>query len=189
MSIPLGYRFTGAGLKSKQRAARRVARQYRREAAEARVVHGHARRGSENAAYRIWIAMRTRCSPQAKGKSRRLYFLRGIRVCARWQSFEAFLADMGPRPSRDHSIERKDGNRDYEPANCVWALPRVQARNTRSNRMVPYGSKMVPLIVFCERIGASYGAVHARLRRGWTIDQIRSHPGPANNQTRRALSC
>ena len=61
-------------------------------------------------------------------KSRRLnannsvylhYGGRGITICDRWlNSFEAFYADMGPRPGPDYSIERRDVNGNYEPGNC-----------------------------------------------------------------------
>lgn len=61
---------------------------------------------------------------------------RGIRVCDRWlNDFPAFLADMGPKTSPKHSIERKNNDGNYEPSNCVWATPIEQARNKSSVKL------------------------------------------------------
>jgi hypothetical protein len=57
---------------------------------------------------------------------------RGISICEEWrESFEAFLRDMGRKPSPDHSIDRIDVNGNYEPGNCRWATDSEQQRNKR----------------------------------------------------------
>ena len=57
---------------------------------------------------------------------------RGIQVCDRWnESFEAFLADMGEKPSPQHSLDRIDPNGHYEPGNCRWATTAEQQNNKR----------------------------------------------------------
>lgn len=91
--------------------------------------HGHATKGHLSRTYRSWLAMRQRClNPRTAGFEH--YGGRGIRVCAEWASFDAFLADMGERPAR-RSIDRIDVDGDYEPANCRWATQSEQNANRR----------------------------------------------------------
>lgn len=79
--------------------------------------------------YYIWASMKQRCSnPRAKGYAD--YGGRGISVCDRWQNFDNFLADMGPRPE-GLVLDRIDVNGNYEPGNCRWATWEQQGRNKR----------------------------------------------------------
>src|ERR1700722_4434541 len=71
--------------------------------------------------------MRSRCR-NPKDPAYRKYGGRGIAICERWDLFENFLADMGPRPA-GHSVERKDNDGNYEPENCKWATRIEQNRN------------------------------------------------------------
>lgn len=93
------------------------------------VSHGDAPRAGKRTEYAIWRSMKARC---ANPKDRRFndYGGRGIRVCDRWRnSYPAFLADVGRRPSSAHSIDRIDNNGHYEPGNVRWATPEQQAAN------------------------------------------------------------
>ena len=91
--------------------------------------HGEAHRTAE---YRAWKAMKERCSYPSHVRFDR-YGGRGIEVCERWRnSYEAFLADMGRKPSPKHSLDRHpDNNGNYEPGNVRWATPSEQAWNKR----------------------------------------------------------
>lgn len=118
--------------------------------------------------YRIWKAMRTRCNnPRVRAYPR--YGGRGIKVCPRWDSFSAFLADMGEAPE-GMSLDRwpdKSGN--YEPGNCRWATPKEQARNMRVNRLIEHDGETLCLSEWAERFGTTSDVLWKRLRRKGTI--------------------
>lgn len=101
------------------------------------VVHGFTTGGARPSEYNIWIAMRQRChNPNSFSYAR--YGALGIKVCARWdESFTAFFADMGRRPTTGHSIDRINPFGDYEPGNCRWATASEQALNRRANTKFP----------------------------------------------------
>jgi hypothetical protein len=120
--------------------------------------------------YRCWESMIRRCT-NPKSTDFKNYGGRGITICDRWRaSFEAFYADVGSRPSPDHSLDRyPDVNGNYEPGNVRWATRTDQARNRRSNRIVEIDGEKMSLAEAAERTGTSYSTAKKRLHRGASI--------------------
>lgn len=74
-----------------------------------------------------WNSMNSRCRNHPRYVGR-------IFICERWKSYENFLADMGRRPSKKHSLDRIDNDGNYEPSNCRWATAKEQCQNRRRYR-------------------------------------------------------
>ena len=85
--------------------------------------------------YAVWMNMKERCRNPNKA-AYKYYGARGIIFCERWESFENFLADMGPRPSPQHVLDRIEVNGNYEPTNCRWLSKEKSAGNRR-----PFGRR------------------------------------------------
>ena len=120
--------------------------------------------------YRAWACMRTRCrNPNSQDYA--LYGGRGILVCERWNSFAAFLEDMGLKPSPKHSIDRIDNDGNYTPGNCRWATPKEQANNQRRSRRVEFHGEQLSLPEWATRLGISRESLRDRLNNGWTVER------------------
>jgi len=114
--------------------------------------------------------MWTRCI-NPKQRSWHNYGGRGIGVCSRWKSFEAFLADMGERPD-GCTLDRIDRDGNYSPENCRWATVKRQCRNKRNTLTVEHDGKCLPLADWADLLGVRYGLLYNRIYRyGWAVDR------------------
>jgi len=125
--------------------------------------------------WRIYNAMKTRCLNPNSSRYKD-YGGRGITICDRWlngdgslSGVECFIQDLGPRPSKKHSLDREDNDGNYAPGNCKWATVKEQNRNSRNNRMVTVKGQKMILIEAVERFSsAKYQTVVMRIHRGWS---------------------
>lgn len=83
--------------------------------------HGERRNGRLSPEYTAWQQMKDRCT-NTRSKNYPYYGGRGITVCEAWmKSFSSFLTCVGRRPSKRHTLDRKDNNLGYSPGNVRWA--------------------------------------------------------------------
>lgn len=127
--------------------------------------------GYGTAEYRSWQAAIKRCC-NAQGEDFPDYGGRGIAVCDKWRhSFAAFLADVGPRPSRAYSLDRIDTNGNYEPGNVRWATRTQQNRNKRTNRRVIFNGELLTVSQLVQYCDVSHRTICNRLSAGWPVER------------------
>lgn len=145
--------------------------------AQGNLKHGSARRGQVSPEYKAWKRMKERCHTSTS-KNYPRYGGRGIVVCDRWRnSFEAFLEDVGPRPTPKHSLDRyPDNNGNYEPGNVRWATRTEQARNTRSTVFLTLNGETHCLSEWSEIVHIKHSILVDRHSYGWPDEQILTTP-------------
>lgn len=113
--------------------------------------------------YTSWLSMRERSVHIRNHPSTKWYHERGITVCDRWESFEAFLEDMGERPEGT-TLDRIKNDENYEPKNCRWATDEVQNNNRSNNINVMIKGEKMGLAKACRAIGIHPASVRFRVQ-------------------------
>lgn len=130
---------------------------------------------SRGKTYAAWCGMFTRCLNKKRAGWKN-YGGRGISVCARWDSFESFLLDMGENPN-GNSLERINNDGNYEPGNCKWATRKEQGRNTRTVIIVTFKGMTGCLSEICEKFCLRYKTVWNRIHvRRWPVEDALTFP-------------
>ncbi len=126
--------------------------------------------------YNIWcgIKKRTEC-PDYVHYSR--YGGRGIGLCKEWsESFTQFAEDMGPRPTKKHTVDRINNSLGYSKDNCRWATYKEQARNRRSNVRLEFNGETLTIAEWAERFHINDQILAKRIRTGWSIEKAITFP-------------
>lgn len=133
--------------------------------------HGEGQ-GRRTPEYRAWDSLRDRCLNRRSPRYAD-YGGRGIAVCTRWRdSYENFLADVGRRPSAQHTLDRfpnNDGN--YEPGNVRWATKKEQASNRRNNVRLEFDGRSQLLRDWATELRLPYKTLYNRLAAGWPLER------------------
>ncbi len=136
--------------------------------------HGHSQFANISKTYRAWRGILNRCNnPNVERYPE--YGGRGITVCDRWGTFEAFLDDMGESPD-GMSIDRIDVNGNYEPSNCRWATNTEQSHNKRNSRLITYNGETKCASEWCRLFNHEPSVFRNRLKRGWSIHEAITKP-------------
>lgn len=125
----------------------------------------------------IWRGILASCS-QTTNRQFPNYGGRGIKVCQRWRnSFTSFKEDMGPRPSPNHSVDRIDNEKGYNPKNCRWATRQEQNQNTRANHYLELNGVRLCITEWGRRTGIGRGTIAARVGHlNWSIEKALTTP-------------
>lgn len=132
---------------------------------------------ASTAEYKTWTGIIERCT-NTKSSLYPAYGGRGIKICQEWlDNFEIFLEDMGVKPFKTASIERKDNNGDYNKDNCCWASKVEQACNRRNTIIVDWQGQKMPLTILCKERGMPDKQVWNRINiLGWPVEDAINKP-------------
>jgi hypothetical protein len=120
--------------------------------------------------YARWKSMNQRCNdPNAINYPE--YGGSGIKVCARWEEFPAFLEDMGECPTPAHTLDRLRNSEGYGPGNCRWATRLEQNNNRTSNRILVWRGESKTVAEWARCAGIPTGTLWNRIRAGWELDR------------------
>lgn len=141
-----------------------------------KIKHRHTAGPKKSSEYRAYLSMKDRCCrPENHAYSQ--YGGRGICVCDRWlDSFQNFIADMGPKPDPSYSLDRKENNGNYEPGNCRWATRTEQARNTRRSQNLTLGAETLSLTAWSKKSGLDKKTITKRLAKGMSVAEALTAP-------------
>lgn len=122
--------------------------------------------------YNAWQHAKKRCN-NPKDKEYHRYGAKGIRMCPQWENdFMAFFLELGPRPTPEHSLDRINGSKGYEPGNVRWATKEMQAQNRPEFvRALTYRSKTQTVAEWARELGLRATTIYERLNAGKSVEE------------------
>lgn len=129
------------------------------------VTHGNSFLNAITPEYRAWANMKDRCD-NPNNKRYKHYGGRGISYCKRWGRFEAFLKDMGERPSSRHSIDRINNDGNYCKKNCKWSTASEQNANRQCVSLISAYGKTMTAGDWAKLTGLNRSTIDRRIKRG-----------------------
>lgn len=135
--------------------------------------HGQNKNNNVTSEYNSWHGMIQRCTNK-NSSSYPEYGGRGISIYAPWLIFENFFADMGKKPSDNHSLDRYPNNEtgNYEPSNCRWGTTEQQSRNKRTNRYIEYDGENLVITDWAKKLKTTLSSISIMMKRGKSFGQV-----------------
>jgi DNA-binding CsgD family transcriptional regulator len=132
---------------------------------------------SNSPEFSCWHGMKSRCLNK-NSKNYHRYGGRGITICERWlNSFENFYEDMGPKPSPNHSIDRKNNNGNYEPSNCRWATAKEQLDNREITVRTKLNGELLTVSEISDILKMNRHTVYNRIKNDTDLTApVKQHP-------------
>jgi len=130
------------------------------------IKHGMCR----SSEYNSWRAMIVRCY-DVLHIAYHNYGGRGVVVCDHWNpaaggSFENFYADMGPKPSKDHELDKEAvlaGNKVYGPDFVKWAPRKSNIRRRSNSVFINFDGERIALVDLACKFSVNYGSLYWRI--------------------------
>ena len=97
----------------------------------------------------------------------------GIKICAQWCDYHTFLDyvvdQLGPQPTPQHILHRKNTTKDFKPGNLYWATKLEMGNTRRTNHMVTHRGRRQSLANWIRELGRNRHVVYGRIcKQGWT---------------------
>lgn len=127
----------------------------------------------------ILIGIRKRCYQKSK-KHYANYGGRGITMCDEWRGKNSrnnfFQWAMNNGYEQDLTIDRIDGDGNYEPSNCRWVDRRTQANNTRRNVNVTVDGVTKTVSEWARENDIGVSTIFERIYSGWSHEKAVTTP-------------
>ena len=154
----------------------------------AKIKHGHYVNDRPSPEYYTWRSIKARCF-NIKHQSYGKYGGAGITMDPIWkENFAEFLADVGPRPSLYHTLDRKINELGYVPGNVRWATRFTQNRNRSDNHWITANGEKLCLEDWARKIGCTQAAIRYRIKRGWSPEKAVTTPPNKKLQNNNIIS-
>lgn len=112
--------------------------------------------------YGPWMEMWRRCTNR---KRKNYSFYRDKKPPKAWRDFAVFFAEIGPRPSLRHSIDRIKNHLPYGPGNVKWSTQQEQCLNSSNVVKVLLSGREMSIAQACAETGLVRTTVYSRWRR------------------------